>query len=143
MFMYPLQPHPHIQYPASFLHEDYFEQQVVDYRDISYVREPVHVIEKSLDSLSVFLIVGSLLSAMITGSLATMETYVDCPVTPALSLAGDTGGLALVCTAASNKLATVVTAVWLPIITFCLLRYYKTDTLNHKKMEKMKQVFVK
>ena len=67
-----------------------------------------------------------------------MEPHVDCPVTPALGereglvWTVDTGdlGLGLLCTATDNKLATVLASVWLPIITFCLLRYHKTETLN-------------
>ncbi len=123
MFRYPLQPYPHIQYPvAPILQENFSDQKIfkeVDYQDISEEREPLHVIEKSLDSLSLFLVVGSLLSAMITGSLASLEQYVECPVRE---------GPGILCTATTNKLATVLTSVWLPIITFCLLRYHKTET---------------
>ena len=113
------------------------------------IREPMHVIEKSLDSVTLFLLVGSLLSAMIMGSLATLERYVECEVTPldvtserALYWRVDTGSLDLLCTATSHKLVTVLTSVWLPIITFCLLRYYKIETI-HPQTEKMHQLFVK
>ena len=126
-------------------------------------RESVHVIEKSLDSVRVFLVAGALLSAMITGSLASLERYAECPETPAMAeimrgqrtevmrgqraevmrgqraalyWRADTESLALLCSAASHKLVTVVTLVWLPIITFCLLRYHKTETLN-TETEKM------
>ena len=160
MLQYPLQPYPHIQYPVIPIKENLHDTQMLDEVTIlSDDRESVHVIEKSLDSVTVFLVVGTLLSAMITGSLATMERYVECPVTPAMAEITrqraevtsqraalywrvDTGSLALLCTAASHKLVTVVTWVWLPIITFCLLRYHKTETIN-TETEEMHQVFVK
>ena len=153
MLQYPLQPYPHIQYPVIPIKENLHDTQMLDeLKILSEDRESVHVIEKSLDSVSVFLVVGTLLSAMITGSLATMERYVECPVTPAMAEVTsqraalywrvDTGSLALLCTAASHKLVTVVTWVWLPIITFCLLRYHKTETIN-TETEEMHQVFVK
>ena len=156
MFRYPLQPYPHIQYPvAAILQENLSDQQLFDevdyYQNIPEEREPLHVIEKSQDSLKQFLVVGTLLSALITGSLPTMEPHVDCdPVTPGLGgraglvMRVDTGdlGLGLLCTATSNKLATVLAAVWLPIITFCLLRYHKTETLN-PETQIIHQVFVK
>ena len=57
MFRYPPQPYPHIQYPvAAILQENISDQQLFDdidyYQDISEEREPLHVIEKSLDSLT-------------------------------------------------------------------------------------------
>ena len=154
MLQYPLQPYPHIQCPVIPIKENLHDTQMFDdeLKILSEDRESVHVIEKSLDSVSVFLVVGTLLSAMITGSLATMAWYVESPVTTAMAEVTiqraalywrvDTGSLALLCTAASHKLVTVVTWVWLPIITFCLLRYHKTETIN-TETETMHQVFVK
>ena len=151
MLQYPLQPPPHIQYPVLPKKENLHDTKMFD--DLKFfsedIREPVHVMEKSLDSVTVFLVVGSLLSAMIMGSLATIERYVECKVTPldvtserALYWRVDTGSLDLLCTAASHKLVTVLTSVWLPIIMFCLLRYHKTETIN-TETEKMSQLFVK
>ena len=140
MFRYPLQPYPHIQYPvAPILQENFSDQKIfneVDYQDISEEREPLLVIEKSLDSLSLFLVVGSLLSAMITGSLASLEQYVECPdrdavvITKIRNTVFVREGPGILCTAITNKLATVLASVWLPIITFCLLRYHKSETVN-------------
>ena len=118
-----------------------------DLKFLSEDKEPVHVIEKSLDSVTVFLVVGALLSAMIMGSLGTLERYVECDVTPldvtrALYWRVDTGSLDLLCIAISHKLVTVLTSVWLPIITFCLLRYHKIETINQNR-EEMHQIFVK
>ena len=150
MLQYPLQPPPHIQYPVLQIKENLHDTQMIDdLKFLSEDREPMHVMEKSLDSVTVFLMVGSLLSAMIMGSLATLERYVECDVTPldvtserALYWRVDTGSLDLLCTATSHKLVTVLTSVWLPIITFCLLRYHKIETIN-PETEKMLQVFVK
>ena len=95
-----------------------------------------------MDSLAVFLSVGSLLSLMITGTLGTVERYVDCPgLTSAKSEIGersslywraDTEALAVLCLAAGNRLATVLFSVWLPLLTFCLLRYQKTEDVSQR-----------
>ena len=95
-----------------------------------------------MDSLAVFLSVGSLLSLMITGTLGTVERYVDCPgLTSAKSEIGersslylrtDTETLAVLCLAAGNRLATVLFSVWLPLLTFCLLRYQKTEDVSQR-----------
>ena len=78
------------------------------------------------------MILGLLLSAMVLGSLTNMERYAGCQETEARNnvfWAMDDTTLDIVCLAASYKIVTTTLTVWIPIITFCWLNYYQTDSM--------------
>ena len=86
--------------------------------------EVAHLIDKSSEDVQSLVTVGLGLTMLLLGFLTTTQQLQACSSTSVQP------EFQLVCQAGQNKILTVFLSVWLPIITYCLLRYYQVDSLS-------------
>ena len=82
------------------------------------------MIDKSSEDVQSLLTVGLGLTMLLLGFLTTTQQL---PVCSSSSVQPE---FQLVCLAGQNTILTVFLSVWLPIITYCLLRHYEVDSLS-------------
>ena len=99
--------------------------------------EVAHLLHQSPSSLAAALVAGAALSVLVTAGLATLRTRAGCEDAEAAARAAaavywrlDPGAVAALCAAASQPLASVVAAVWLPLVLLCLHLHLVTQPVT-------------
>ena len=99
--------------------------------------EVAHLLHQSPSSLAAALVAGAALSLLVTAGLATLRTRAGCEDAEAAARAAaavywrlDPGAVAALCAAASQPLASVVAAVWLPLVLLCLHLHLVTQPVS-------------
>ena len=99
--------------------------------------EVAHLLHQSPSSLAAALVAGAALSLLVTAGLATLRTRAGCEDAEAAARAAaavywrlEPGAVAALCAAASQPLASVVAAVWLPLLLLCLHLHLVTQPVS-------------
>lgn len=99
--------------------------------------EVAHLLHQTPSSLAAALVSGAALSVLVAAGLATLRSHAGCEDAEAAARAAaavywrlDPGTVAALCAAASQPLASVVAAVWLPLLLLCLHLHLVTQPVS-------------